>query len=132
MRCSDKFAVFTLSAFLCALLFVVSGCNSGIELGKVTGRVTKNGQPQPNLLISFSPGPGKRGSEGFTDDDGRYTLIYTTEKYGAVLGSQHVTITTEKNPGKKLLSKDVEVASGPNTFNFDLVDAGDQNSQKAK
>jgi hypothetical protein len=132
MRCSDKFAVFSRSTLLCALILFASGCGSGIELGKVTGRITKNGKPQPNLLICFSPGQGRRGSEGFTDEDGHYTLIYTTDKYGAVLGSQRVTITTEKNPGKNLLSKDVEVASGPNTFDFDLAQAVDQESQKAK
>ncbi len=120
----------TVPCFVAAMLLMLAGCNSGIDLGKVTGRVTKDGKPQPNLMINFTPEPGRRGSQGYTDEDGRYQLLYTTDKMGAVTGTQHVTITSEKNPNKKLLSKDVEVASGSQSIDFDLGTTGNEKAAK--
>jgi hypothetical protein len=117
-------------AFVGLALVLLAGCNSGIDLGTVTGHITKDGKPQPKLIVNFSPGAGHRGSQGYTDADGRYELIYTLNKMGAVPGQHHVTITPEQKNNEILLSKDVDVTSGPNTFDFDLGDIGTQ--QKAK
>jgi hypothetical protein len=121
-----------LRVVLCFVLFTIflAGCGSDIDLGKVSGTVTKGGKPQPNLFVNFSPGPGSRGSQGYTDDNGQYSLRYTADKVGAVLGSQHVTITSESNQNKNLLSKDVEVASGSNVFDFDLDEGGSSKAAK--
>jgi hypothetical protein len=122
----------TLSPLVCfaMLLLFLAGCGSDIELGKVSGTVTKGGKPQPNLFVNFSPGEGRRGSQGYTDDNGQYSLRYTADKVGAVLGSQHVTITSESNQNKNLLSKDVDVASGSNVLNFDLDEGGGSKAAK--
>jgi hypothetical protein len=112
------------------LLIFLAGCGSEIDLGKVSGTVTKGGKPQPNLFVNFSPGEGRRGSQGFTDENGKYSLRYTADKVGAVLGSQHVTITTEGNTNKSLLSKDVDVASGSNVLDFDLDEGGGSKAAK--
>lgn len=121
-----------LGALVCFATFLIflAGCGSEIELGRVSGKVTKGGKPQPNLFVNFSPGPGRRGSQGYTDDNGEYSLRYTADKTGAVLGQQHVTITAESNINKNLLSKDVEVASGSNVFDFDLDQGGDAKAAK--
>jgi hypothetical protein len=128
----DRKSFEALRAVLCFSLFAIflAGCGSDIDLGKVAGKVTKGGKPQPNLLVNFSPGPGRRGSQGYTDDNGQYSVRYTADKVGAVLGSQHVTITTEGNTNKNLLSKDVEVASGSNVFDFDLDEGGSSKAAK--
>ena len=130
MQPRNPFAVISAICLFSMALILLAGCNSGIDLGKVTGRVTKGGKPQPGLMINFSPGPGRRGSQGFTNAEGQYQLLYTTEKMGAVTGSQHVTITTESNPNKNLLSKDVEVTSGSQTIDFDLSEGGSDKASK--
>jgi hypothetical protein len=130
MQHKTHFTALSVIGLLGVALIMSAGCNSGIDLGKVTGRVTKNGKPQPKLLVNFSPGPGARGSQGFTDENGQYQLIYTTEKMGAVTGPQHVTITSESNSNQNLLSKDVEVTSGSQTIDFDLGQGGAEKASK--
>jgi hypothetical protein len=130
MHHRNHLAAISVISLLGMTLMLLAGCNSGIDLGKVTGRVTKNGKPQSKLMVNFSPGPGRRGSQGYTDDDGQYQLIYTADKMGAVTGPQHVTITTESNTNQNLLSKDVEVTSGSQTIDFDLSEGGTEKASK--
>jgi hypothetical protein len=75
------------------LLVVSSGCgSSGPELGQVTGTVTLDGQPVPRASITFAPAEKGPSSLGGTNKDGRYKLLYNTDRQGAVLGKHNVTI----------------------------------------
>ena len=107
---------------------VVVGCNQGVPLGTVEGRVTKNGQPQPGLWVQFKPEVGRPG-EGRTNRDGRFELVYSQHKMGALVGRNRVTIYSggetdsrdnELTPRVEIFRKEVDVESGANTFDFEL------------
>jgi hypothetical protein len=120
-------------------LFVTVGCNSsGVKLGTVTGRITKNGKPQSKVSIFLTPVEGGRPSEGLTNENGEYQMVYTRDLMGALVGKQRLTITTAakiKNgdivsPGSELVAKEVEITSGPNTFDFDLAQTSGPQKEK--
>src|SRR5262245_27055589 len=86
---------------LLALPLLVTGCNTGpYQVAQVSGQVTLNGKPLPNVAVMFQPvalqgniNPGP-GSYGITDKDGRYTLVLIgKETKGAVVGKHQVRIT---------------------------------------
>ena len=84
------------SCWLLAMgMLICSGCggDSGPELFDVTGTVTLNGKPLPNAEVTFQP---KEGAPSFarTDDEGKYELKYSRDRYGALPGSHEVSITT--------------------------------------
>ncbi|TWU66337.1 MULTISPECIES: hypothetical protein [Crateriforma] len=85
-------------ALLIPAVLLMVGCDSGIELGQVTGTVTKDGEPAPEIWINFMPDPDE-GTEGaissaITDEDGRYELQYQgeTKEPGAAVGSHRVVV----------------------------------------
>ncbi len=69
-------------------LLVSIGCGSGEpgtpSLGSVKGKVTINGEPKEGLVVTFQP-QGKTGalSQGSTNAQGEYELIYTGNTSGA-------------------------------------------------
>ncbi len=72
------------------------GCGGGVEIGQVTGVVTKGGEPADSILVNFMPDP-ETGTEGamssaITDDQGRYELTYQgeTKEKGAAVGGHRV------------------------------------------
>jgi hypothetical protein len=75
-----------------ALVFVASammGCgNDGPELAEVTGVVTVDGKPVPGAVLTFVPTGGGSPSYGGTDTLGKYRLMFTDTKYGAMIGDQ--------------------------------------------
>lgn len=127
-----------LIAFLPAL-----GCDSSpYEIVPVSGRVTLDGEPLGDALVSFQPigsasnkEPGP-GSYGRTDKDGKYTLqVVEPSQPGAVVGKHSVlisTATSEGGDGDRAVGERVprryrdgklqfDVASGGSTeANFDL------------
>lgn len=134
-----------MSTRIVALLGLISlvGCFSNkpdLNFGEVQGTVTLNGQPLPHATVCFEPEVG-RPSYGQTDEAGEYTLLFMGEPWGALVGENRVVITTEnlvenKETGeskfireylpKKYHSESIltaQVQSGPNRFDFDLVDA---------
>lgn len=124
------------------LAFAISGCGpSGPEVGKVSGVVTLDGKPLPEAFVFFRHADGGRISEAFTDESGKYTLNFSSDASGAMVGPNTVRISTfieavredsgaiVKGTNKKELvpkryNKEseltAEVKSGSNTFNFDL------------
>lgn len=60
-------------------------------LGRVSGKVTMNGQPLPGVDIVFAPVKG-RPSVATTDSVGNYDLSYINTTKGAKLGSHKVFI----------------------------------------
>jgi hypothetical protein len=59
----------------------------------VTGKVTLDGQPVTNGLVTFTPVEGGRAASGKTDASGQYELVGVGGK-GAVVGQHRVTVTT--------------------------------------
>jgi len=104
-------------ALVGALALAVAGCDDGPKVVKVSGTVTHQGKPVPNLALTFTPAAG-RPSWGVTDEEGKYNLQYTTTREGAEVGTHKVTVEfAPANPqeeadlasGKKRLSADRQV-----------------------
>lgn len=84
---------------LCAaalLLAAFAGCQQK-DYGHVTGVVKINGQPVEGAVITFAPKEG-RSAFAKTAADGSYELEYLPTVKGAMLGENHVTITTYQEP----------------------------------
>src|SRR5215210_5154014 len=69
------------------------------RLAPVSGKVTKGGAPLANASVVFLPEtkPGAMPSptsRGETDKDGKYTLMTSEDKPGAVVGAHKVRIST--------------------------------------
>jgi hypothetical protein len=124
------------SILQCAVLFVLAGCGAktDLPLAPVSGTITINQVPAPNLSVIFQPENG-RPSMAITDESGRYELRYSQEHSGALIGRHTVLISSgdvsdagvarssrvsipEEYNRRSMLS--AEVKSGRNRFDFDL------------
>jgi len=84
--------------FACLSAFFATGCAG--EIVPVSGRVTENGKPLPDAVVTFQPRgdrksrePAASGSVGRTDSQGRYRLrTVSPERAGALVGDHSVTI----------------------------------------
>jgi len=74
-----------------AVLFQVGCGRSGPEVVKVSGTVTRGGNPVSNIFLNFKPDEG-RPSWGITDDDGNFTLEYSRDQKGARVGTHTVWV----------------------------------------
>ncbi len=120
------------------LVSLFSGCSQRSsdtpELAVVSGVVTLDGQPLPNVTVAFVPTQGA-GSYGVTDESGKYELNAAGGNQGAIVGTHTVTITTPTDgppgPGykdpvpakyntKSTLTVDVKPGKNPDT-NFELT-----------
>jgi hypothetical protein len=82
------------AAACCFVGLATIGCGpKGPELGSVTGKVTLDGKPVTNGLVTFMPVAGGRPATGKTDANGQYMLLGVDGK-GALLGQHRVTVTT--------------------------------------
>lgn len=116
-----------------------AGCGSGLATAPVSGVITKDGQPLPNVSVTFTPqatGADAPISNGRTDESGRYTLSVTvTGDPGAIPGNHIVSIAAigEERTGPNADIADpnwvdpipphsftFEVKAGQNEANFDL------------
>lgn len=131
---------------LCTML----GCtgNGGPKTVPVSGVVNYKGEPVSGAGVTFSP-PEGRPAIGTTDENGRFELVTSVTRHGAVPGEYAVTIVKmetrdpqvaeDARPGQRLpplenllpgkyaepTASDLQVtvtASGPNKFEFDLSD----------
>ena len=92
MRTPRKFV----SLLLCGCLAGPLGCggpDDRPETGRVTGVVLLEGKPLPKAQVMFFPETG-RMSQGETDENGKYELIYLRDVSGAKVGNHKVQITT--------------------------------------
>lgn len=64
---------------------------------KVTGKVTYQGNPVPNVAVTFTPASGRPGT-GTTDASGVYTISTFGDGDGAVPGMHTVTLSTTETP----------------------------------
>jgi len=89
-----KFQFLLVVFFVCATV----GCwGPTVEVVEVTGTVTQDGQPLPEVKILFSPDPEEgslgQSSQAITDENGNYRLKYKgdSEEFGAEVGWHRVT-----------------------------------------
>ena len=124
-------------AFMAGLPLALSGCSDTHQ--PVTGKVTLDGSPLPDAIVSFMP-ESEEGIPcfGTTDDEGKYAMQESRDANGAPVGQYVVRITTyregkpeadppiprvrEKVPAK--YNRDTELAAevkpGENVFDFEL------------
>lgn len=90
------------AALVAILALAAAGCGkgSGPKVVPVSGTVTIDGKPAPNIAVVFQPvASGKEeagmGSTGVTDAQGRFTLTLTgaDKRPGAVVGRHRVTFS---------------------------------------
>jgi hypothetical protein len=82
---------------LAAGAILLTGCGrGGPEVVRVTGTVTCQGKPVANLFLNFKPEVG-RPSWGVTDAEGKYSLNYSRDRDGAVVGKH--TVWVQYKPG---------------------------------
>lgn len=88
----------SLSALVVLSLGLIAGCGSdGPQLAEVSGKVTLDGKPVPNAVVTFNPlTAGGSNSLGKTDAQGVYRLEFSQDKKGAMLGEHEVEIVTKK------------------------------------
>ena len=88
-----------------ALLAVVicisfASCGArGPDIVPVSGTVTRNGKPVPNVTIYFHPTSG-RPSLGEVDSQGKFKLRYTHDQDGAKVGNHTIQIVYFPDPSK--------------------------------
>jgi hypothetical protein len=85
------------------LLAALVGCSSGHAIAPVSGVIKLDGQPYGKAVVSFqpigspeNPNPG-RGSSAYTDENGRFVLMYDDGRKGAIVGRHRVRIMTRGN-----------------------------------
>lgn len=119
---------------LVVLLGVVGCGEKRPPLAPVSGTVTLDGDPLPDVSVEFYPEAGGRPGRGVTDADGKYELVFDSGVRGGQVGMNKVTITTmwpdgEPPPGQtdpvlpKYNSKSTlteEIVKGQNVIDFSL------------
>lgn len=84
---------------LVSALVLTSGCSkSGPELFSVSGTVTLQGQPLPNVIVTFIPDDGGKSASGTGDSAGNYKLSTFAPNDGALAGSYKVAIMPKDPP----------------------------------
>ena len=117
------------------MLLAVRGCDTQYPpLGTVSGRVTLDGEPVANALVSFAlrdaqPKDGQyvRPAMAQTDRDGRYQILYSPSRVGAPVGPNDVLVigddtTVPRLPGRYARAGEFvcEVKPGSNTYDLAL------------
>ena len=93
MRCvTSRYRCLTI-LFIASVITGLPGCDSGPKLVSVTGTVTHNGKPLPDLTLTFMPETG-RPSMAKTDRNGKYELLYTFDRKGVVPGRYKAIVQT--------------------------------------
>ncbi len=86
-----------------AVLFfalVCAGCGeSGPRVVRVTGTVTRKGQPVEKIVVTFVPEKGRQ-SWGATDAQGHYRLHHDRRE-GALVGTHHVWVQVRPKTPKE-------------------------------
>jgi hypothetical protein len=77
-------------------LLLVIGCSKVEPLGAVSGTITLDGKPLPNVLVTFTPEQASEHarirSMGVSNEAGHFTLRAETQREGALIGSHRVTV----------------------------------------
>jgi hypothetical protein len=103
------------------------GIGEVAEVAEVTGLVLLNGNPLSGAKIEFQA-EQDRTARGVTDPKGRYQLVFTETRPGAVVGPNRVVISRPGADGEETIREVYNVNStlrqfvkpGENDFNFSL------------
>ncbi|MBA2112873.1 carboxypeptidase-like regulatory domain-containing protein [Bremerella alba] len=89
------FAMFNRLFLIICVCLCISGCGygTGDGLGSVSGTVSLDGEPVPQVVVTFTPSTGGRESYGITDASGNYQLRYTSRELGAKTGEHEVRVS---------------------------------------
>ena len=82
--------IVNLAICLVSCLFLI-GCDSARTLGRVSGRVSLDGQPCGGLIVVFACAEQRAFITAAVGEDGRYT-VQMAEGYGLPLGTYEVSI----------------------------------------
>ena len=92
-------------SFVLSLLTFTGCAKKGPEVVPVSGKVTREGNPYPNVFLNFEPEKG-RPSWAQVDDSGNYTVKYDGTQDGAVIGKHKVWISyRSKDPREEMIEK---------------------------
>jgi hypothetical protein len=129
-----QFPQFRLASFLSVTMLMLAGCGSTAsdapQTAQVSGVVTLDGSPLSEAILVFEPETGGAASTGATDEEGKYSLLYSNSQNGAVIGTHIVRISKlTMEMGMETLPSvynsqstlSAEVKPGENTHNFELV-----------
>lgn len=89
-------------AILTGIPFV--GCSSS-EFADVSGQVTLNGEPVPEVIVYFVPQNGPR-AQGTADEEGRFRLLTSSKGYGAVVGKHQVCFVPPPSEEEELAKQE--------------------------
>lgn len=91
-----------LTLFTGMAIVVTVGCGGGDmpELAEVTGTLTKKGEPMVGAQVEFYPDSEGAASYGVTDEEGNFSLAYSTGPLGAAIGTHKVTVIGGHVKGK--------------------------------
>jgi hypothetical protein len=126
-----------------AVIFAGCGSSQPSNVGHVSGKVSLEGQPLADAVVTFSPvKDGGSSALGRTDSSGNYELSYASGVEGAELGENRVSVSTfdegdpdgdpprpkvlEKVPVKYNAQTELirEVRAGNNQFDLELKTDG--------
>lgn len=108
----------SLSALVCVLLV---GCSKAQRPVPVSGRVTVQGAPVEDVIVTFTPcGDSLNlgiGSFGRTDADGRYRLnVAGAGTKGALVGKHRVTLILRDRTASKMTEEELASAVAAGKF----------------
>lgn len=139
-----RFSGLLLVSMLTPVLFGCGGAD-GPPLGAVTGKITLDGAVLTNVSITFVPeDPKGSPSYGGTNAQGVYTLLYSKDRRGAILGKHDVSLAPNSpkvnEDGTPVAGQDIpkiparylqpgtlkaDVKAGSNTIDFALEGANE-------
>lgn len=122
---------------LLPVFFCLWGCSrgDGLNIAPVQGKVVMNGQPLPDVGVTFLPNGAGPSASGNTNESGEFTLRTVDPGDGAVVGGHKVVLGRAQEgapkPGSATIPNkygspattdlSVEVVAGKtNTFTFEL------------
>ena len=101
------------------LLASVAGCGDGLRRVHVQGKVTAQGQPVDNAVVSFVPLGATKGEGGIarSDRDGNFTLIGSRRgDKGVVPGEYRVRVSRLITRSGALLDPAANEADNPGSY----------------
>jgi hypothetical protein len=127
-----------LRLLLLPLIVCLWGCSrgDGLTIAPVEGKIVMNGQPLPNVGVTFLPNGAGPSASGNTNELGEFKLRTAEPGDGAVVGGHKVVLGRAQEgrpkPGSATIPNkygsptttdlSVEVVAGKtNTFTFELV-----------
>lgn len=111
------------SIVLGAVAILMAGCNGpGVDMAKVTGKVTVAGAPMADVTVTFVPEAGGRPATGITDSGGNFTLATFSQGDGAIPGKHKVAFAVNTSAPPSNLPGDIAApAAAP--FNAKYLNA---------